>query len=56
LRSGLKGRGWAAFTEINGERHRFGPTSDRSLPLYQIVNDTRLKEMIVSGWKPEQEW
>jgi len=27
-----------------------------SLPINHIVNDTRLKEMLVSGWKPEDEW
>jgi hypothetical protein len=26
-----------------------------ALPIYKVVNDTRLKEMIVSGWRPEHE-
>jgi len=56
LRSGSKKIGWSAFTEVNGERRRFGPASNPSIPIYMIVNDAALKEMIVSGWKPEQEW
>jgi len=56
LRSGSKTTGWTAFTEIDGERRILGPTSNPSLPIYKIVNDTALKEMIVSGWRPEQEW
>jgi len=38
--------------EKDGLRRRLGPTEDRSLPIYQVVNDTRLKEMIVSHWRP----
>lgn len=56
LRSGSRTTGWTAFTDIHGERRRLGPTSNPSLPIYKIVNDTALKEMIVSGWRPEQEW
>jgi hypothetical protein len=33
-----------------------GPTEDRSLPIYSVVNDTRLKEMLVSGWMPRDRW
>ena len=33
-----------------------GPTTDRSLPIYSVVNDTRLKEMLVSGWMPNDRW
>jgi len=56
LRSGNRKMGWIAFTEVNGVRRRLGPTSDPSVPIYKVVNDTRLKEMIVSGWLPAQEW
>lgn len=56
LRSGSRVTGWTASTEVNGERRRLGPTSNPSLPIYKIVNDTALKEMIVTGWSPEQEW
>jgi hypothetical protein len=33
-----------------------GSTNDRSLAIYQLVNDTALKEMIASSWRPELEW
>lgn len=56
MRSGNKRMGWMAFTEINGVRNRYGRTADPSLPIYKVVNDTRLKEMIVTGWMPESEW
>jgi hypothetical protein len=56
MRSGNKTLGWTAFTESEGVRRKLGSTNDRSLPIYGIVNDTRLKEMIVSGWRPEDEW
>ena len=55
-RSGNRSAGWSTFTEVGGVRHRLGPTSDPSLPIYKVVNDTRLKEMVVSGWRPENEW
>ena len=56
LRSGDRQIGWVAFTEVDGVRQRLGPTEDRSLPINQVVNDTRLKEMVVSGWRPDDEW
>ena len=56
LRSGSRSMGWTAFTEVNGERRRLGPASNPSIPIYKVVNDAALKEMIVSGWNPEQEW
>ena len=34
-----------------------GPTTqDRDLPIISIVNDTRLKEMLVAGWMPADRW
>jgi hypothetical protein len=56
LRSGARKLGWTAFTEVGGERLQLGPTQDRSLPIYKVVNAKRLKEMIASGWNPEDEW
>ena len=56
MRSGNRSAGWSAFTEAGGVRHQLGPTSDSSLPIYKVVNDTRLKEMVVSGWRQEDEW
>lgn len=53
-----KGKGkWSALRLVDtGPSVPLGPTDDRSLPIYQVVNDTRLKEMLVSGWVPEREW
>jgi hypothetical protein len=56
MRGGNKKMGWMAFTQANGVRQLLGPTTDSSLPIAKVVNDTALKEMIVSGWKPETEW
>ena len=56
MRSGNRKAGWVAFTEVNGVRRQLGPTEDRRLPIYQVVNDTRLKEMVVSNWRPEEVW
>lgn len=56
MRSGSKGRGWILGKLVDGELEPAGPTSDPSLPIYQVVNDTRLKEMLVSNWRPEDVW
>jgi len=56
MRSGNRKAGWVAFTEVNGVRRQLGPTQDRHLPIYQVVNDTRLKEMVVSDWRSEDVW
>ena len=56
MRSGNRRIGWTAFTEVAGVHRQLGPTEDRSLPIYKVVNDTRLREMVASGWRPECEW
>lgn len=56
MRSGNKKMGWMAFAEVDGVRRRLGSAEDASIPIYQVVNDTALKEMIVTGWKPEDVW
>jgi hypothetical protein len=57
MRSGNKKAGWRAFVFTDdGESRQLGPASDPSLQIYQIVNDTALKEMLVTGWRPEQDW
>jgi hypothetical protein len=43
---------WMALVFRNGEEHVLGPTTDLTLPPYQIVNDTALKELLVSNWRP----
>jgi hypothetical protein len=54
LRSGNRSSGWQTFTEDeNGERQQLGPATDARTPVYLVVNDTRLREMIVSGWRPQ---
>lgn len=56
LRSGNRSMGWVAFTERDGVRERLGPATDPSTPIYEVVNDTDLKQMIVTGWRPEDDW
>ena len=56
MRGGDKKLGWMAFTREDGVERLLGPAKDPSLPISQTVNDTALKEMLVSGWSPEQEW
>jgi hypothetical protein len=33
-----------------------GATTDKSLPIYSVVNDTRLKEMLVTDSRPADRW
>ena len=47
---------WMAMRLTESGDVTLGETSDKSLPVFQIVNDTALKEMLVSGWKPEDDW
>ncbi len=56
LRGGNKQMGWMAFTEIDGVRRLLGLAHDSSIPISKVVNDVSLKQKIVSGWMPEQEW
>ena len=50
------GQAPALFTVKDGQDVRLGPTTDAGLPIYTVVNDTMLKEMIVSDWSPESVW
>lgn len=54
LRNGSKEQGW--FLVENGNFNGLKPTEDRSLPLGSLVNDTLLKEMLVTDWRPEDKW
>jgi hypothetical protein len=56
MRSGGTSTGWVACEFRDGRLQPLGPTSDSSLPIYQVVNDTRLREMLSSDWRPEREW
>lgn len=56
MRGGL-GHQWkrVAITE-DGTGQILPGDAEPSLPINQIVNDTRLKEMLVSGWRTEDRW
>ena len=47
---------WTAVRLTESGDVLLGETRDRSLPICQIVNDGALKDMLVSGWKPEDDW
>lgn len=52
MRNGGNGQPWMEFRD-----GALGPTTaDRDLPIAMIVNDTALKEMIVTGWMPADRW
>ena len=48
--------GWVQLKFVNGVSQPAGPAASPAIPRYKVVNDTRLKEMIISGWRPEQDW
>jgi hypothetical protein len=56
MRSGAPGLGWRAFVDIDGKRKDLGVAKNSSLPAGLLVNDTALKEMLVTGWRPEKLW
>lgn len=56
LRGGAQAMGWVAFTYVDGDQRLLGRTIDSTLPIYQIVNDTALREMVETGWRPEDDF
>lgn len=56
MRGGTPRMGWKECTFVDGVERVLGPATDPALPIVQIVNDTRLKEMLISGWTPEGIW
>jgi hypothetical protein len=56
MRGGNRQMGWREVRFVDGVEQVVGVATDRSLPVVQIVNDTALKEMLVAGWRPEQNW
>lgn len=57
LRSGNRSAGWQAFTEeADGVRRDLGSATDPKVPIYSVVNDTRLREMIECDWRPDNIW
>jgi len=56
MRSGNRQIAWKMVAFEDDGSRSLGVATDPAVPIYKIVNDTRLKEMIVSGWAPEREW
>jgi hypothetical protein len=56
MRSGGGPIGWVAFEGLGDEERILGRTQDRTLPIYQIVNDTALREMVETDWKPSDQF
>jgi hypothetical protein len=56
MRGGNKALGWRTVSFADGKSETLGPATDPTVPIYKIVNEIRLREMLVSGWKPEIEW
>src|SRR4051794_15136778 len=57
LRGGTRQMGWKTVTYDESGRETVGPKAAKpSMPISQIVNDTALKEMLVSNWRPEHDW
>jgi hypothetical protein len=57
IRRGGLGHEWrrVAIAEV-GTREVLPGQPDASLSIDQLVNDVRLTEMLVSGWRPEDSW
>jgi hypothetical protein len=47
---------WVLVRFEDGKARNAGPTNDPTLPINRNVNDTALKELIVSGYRSEDEW
>jgi len=57
LRGSLGAAGkWRTLTFIDGKEKLLGWAEDATIPINKLVNDTALKEMLISGWAPEKEW
>jgi hypothetical protein len=54
FRSRMGSAGWVAVNAV--EDKRIGRTTDPCLPIYSVVNNTRLKEMLVANWRPADTW
>jgi len=48
--------GWVRAPFQDGKSVPGGPTHDRSLPVYGVINTVALKERLVSGWRPKDRW
>jgi hypothetical protein len=57
MRSGGREIGWQVM-EIgpDGDYWPVGPATDPKMQIEESINDTLLKERIVSGWRSEDDW
>jgi len=56
MRTGSKDQGWYLVRDGKMDGFAFETTEDRSLPPRILVNLTRLREMLVTDWRPESRW
>ena len=56
MRSRLGPGSWVVARNGESGPPPFEKTADRALSISSLVNDTRLKEMLVSDWRPSQRW
>lgn len=56
MRGGNRQSGWRMVYFDRDQQFPPPEATDRKLPIYQVVDDTALKEMIVSDWRPEKIW
>lgn len=56
MRSGDRHIGWVAWDLGRGSDRNLGPTTDKSLPILQAVNDTALRWMVEANWRPEDQF
>lgn len=56
MRGGLGHKWKRVAIREDGTAEILTGVADPSLPINHIVNDTRLKEMLVTSWRPEDRW
>lgn len=47
---------WSLVRNGDAGQPPFERTEDRSLSIESLINDTMLREMLVSGWRPTDRW
>ncbi len=56
MRGGNRQAGWKMLSLEGPEPMLAAGTPDPSVPPYILVNDIKLRELIVSGWRPANMW
>ena len=56
MRAGGKQQGWFLVRDGVMDNFTFEKATDPSVSPRILVNDTRLREMLVTGWSPENLW